>query len=84
MGGGNDKYFTVIYINENKNYTYEEGMTWEEFITSDYNVEGWTWQYEQPGEPKCVHSTVYGPMRNEDDSYVYLTDIISNKNYYLG
>lgn len=57
-------------------------MTWEEFINSDYNVEGWHAKAMEPGEPDCVYSSDYGVMYNEDDSYVYITDIISNKNYY--
>lgn len=79
-----NNYFTVIYVNENKNYIYEEGMTWGEFINSDYNIEGWEAVTMNPWEPDCVYSGVDGAMFNEDESYVYVTDVISNKNYYLG
>ena len=59
-------------------YQFEEGMTWEEFINSEYNTDN----IFQCSTIVCWDSHAES-LHNEDSSYVYITEtIINGGNYY--
>lgn len=85
----------LIFTLEDTEYEYEEGMTWEEFINSEYNVAG---KYEGSSSSAKFflldNNVVYGDDKDnytdvlfdsEETSCVYGTDLIySTDSYYFG
>ena len=70
--------FSVFYCDELKSFSFEEGMTWEDFINSDYDVPletGDVWSIDS-GIVKPIGIAFLVYYANNGDSAVQDTDLI--------
>lgn len=68
--------FTVSHHDQEYTYNFEEGMTWEEFLASDYNTNG---VFEIVSDPYVFYDG-YGPT----NSFVKTDLIVAGSTYVFG
>ena len=74
MGGGNIITFAIDGIE----YQAEEGMTWGEWIESEYNTDGW-----YINNYNFILSDSNEQVYGVNDDLIYQTDTISNNETYF-
>ena len=73
--------YTNTSTNSTKTYTYEEGMTWEEFINSEYNTDDFF--YLSLSKVWCKDSSGWGISTDiYSGGPISSTDLISYETYY--
>ena len=76
MGGGSLIIFTVYGVE----YQAEEGMTWEEWVNSEYNFNG---GFFIDSDNSIGYHEMLGLWVGTKEDYVYATDIIQENYDYL-
>lgn len=80
---GVNKFILYVYGGSTKEYSFDNGMTWEDWLKTSYNVDGW-YIYQDPGEDPIIYDPTYGALYG-DNIEVRPTDIISkNIKYEIG
>lgn len=65
-----------------KQYIGEENMTWNQWVNSEYNVDGYSLQYVNDSVTLIINSDGFGVIKPGDNGSVQHTDIIINNAYY--
>lgn len=72
------KFYEEISVNDYIEYTAEEGMTWGEFINSDYNVSGWN-----NSSFYAISGSGIKTIRYDSFTPCSIDDVIENEHYYF-